>query len=409
MRTVKEKSLIASVFLAAFLVRLAYIIAFKEHILTFQARVFGDTQQYILMAENLLLGKGLMISPALLAYRPPLYPIFLAGIYYLFGNGYWPVRVVQIILGSLSSIMIYILGRSIFNAKVGILASFISVLYPFFIYYTGFELTETLFIFLLILVILYLVKAAENPHPKNFVLAGILLGLASLCKPTMLAFVLLAIGGLLFIHQQKGRILPGLVGLLLLFAITVAPWTIRNYLVLHKFIPGTTMGGLVLYAGNNPLNKSGGGIEGVDYILPKEVNALDESERDEFLYHKAIEYIKAYPGNFLKLAVIKFSRVWRLYPYAPQFSASKYNIVSLLSYGLILPFSIAGMILSLRKWKKCLFLYLVILYFTFFHMVSIGSVRYRAPIMPYIIIFAGYGLQELGKKLGIRRFRIGGR
>ena len=396
MRIPKDKILILSVLLVAFLVRLVYIIAFKDHILIFQAEVFGDTRQYVLMAENLLSGKGLMISPALLAYRPPLYPVFLSGIYYLFGNGYWPIRIAQIILDSLSCIMVYILGRRIFNPKVGILASLIYAFYPFFIYYTGFELTETMFIFLIVLVMLYLVKAVEKPHPKNFVLAGILVGLSSLCRPTMLAFFFVASVGIAVTLKAKGLVAVRNIGILFLFfVITIAPWTIRNHLVFHRFIPITAVGGRVLWEGNNP--KSMGGP---CQYWPEEIEELSEIEQDRYLARAAINLIKHNPARFLKLMGIKFVRFWNVIPNAPQYSRPRDKIISLSSYGLILPFSIVGMLLSWKMWRKTLLLYLLIAFFTLFHMVFLASIRYRDPIMPFVIIFAAHGFW-----LAIKRIR----
>ena len=47
----------------------------------------------------------------------------------------------------------------------------------------------------------------------------------------------------------------------------MAPWWLNNYRAYGSFVRLTLGGGITLYAGNNPLNHSGGGNLGVDYDL----------------------------------------------------------------------------------------------------------------------------------------------
>jgi 4-amino-4-deoxy-L-arabinose transferase-like glycosyltransferase len=389
----KELIFLIFIFLFAFILRISYCFFFKENILHIQTQIFGDTQDYIQIAQNFLSGKGLISSPERIAYRPPLYPLFLSGVYYLFGDGYWPIRIIQSILDALTCMMVYFLGRMILNKRTGEIASFICAIYPFFIFFTGFELTETLFIFLLLLVILYLQKIMTDCSFNSSISCGVFIGLSALCKPTMLGFIPIALTGAALLLLKRRNCWKYFWAMTITTFIILSPWIIRNYIHFHKFVPGTTMGGLVLFAGNNPLNKSGGGIEGIDYVIPSESKHLGELEQDIYLRTQALNYIKNYPGNFLKLSFVKFIRFWRLDPYAKDFS--RYKLLSIFFDGLLLSFFIAGMICCIRKRRECLFVCLIIIYFTVFHMITIGSIRYRIPIMPYVIVFGSYSLSHL--------------
>ena len=387
----KELAFLISIFFFALFWRIFFCFFFKENILYIQTNIFGDTQDYIKIAQNFLSGKGLISSPDRIAYRPPLYPLSLSGIYYLFGNGYWPIRIVQAILDALTCIMVYFLGKNILNKRTGVIASLICTIYPFFIFFTGFELTETLFIFLLILTFLSLIKTSESFSRKYFVWDGILLGLSALCRPLIAGFAPFVLMGLaLNLRPNKKEILTNLGIVVLFFLLTLSPWVIRNFLHFKKFVPLTTYSGQVIWEGNNPL--STGGPCG---YWPKGIEKLSEIEQDRYLGGAAIEIIRDNPKRFIKLMGKKFIRFWNIVPNYEGFSSFKYRIISMLSDGIILPLSILGIILSLRIRRKMLLFYLIIIFFTFFHMIFLASIRYRVPIMPFMIIFSAYSIQQL--------------
>ncbi len=383
---------LCSVFLVAFFLRVSYCFFFKENILHIQAHIFGDTQDYIQIAKNFLSGKGLISSPDRIAYRPPLYPLFLSGVYYLFGDGYWPIRIIQSILDALTCIMVYFLSKRLLNVRTGKIASCICAIYPFFIFFTGFELTETLFIFLLVITFLFLVKSFQEPLYKHFIAVGILLGLSSLCRPVVVGFVPLAlIGVAVNLHvQEKKKLFSNLGITIIFFILTLSPWIVRNFMHFREFVPFTTYSGKVLWEGNNP-RATGGPC---DY-WPEDIKKLSEIEENRYMGKLAKEVIIDDPASFIKLMGRKFIRFWNIVPNYSGFSSFKYRIISILSEGIIIPFGILGIILSFKIKRKMLLFYLIIISFTFFHMVFIASIRYRIPIMPFMIIFVGYFIQQL--------------
>jgi len=391
----KELMFLIFIFCFAFALRVSYCFFFKENILHIQTHIFGDTQDYIQIANNFLSGKGLISSPDRIAYRPPLYPLFLSGVYYLFGNGYWPIRIIQSILDALTCVMVYFLGRMVLNKQTGEIASFICVIYPFFIFFTGFELTETLFIFLLLTTIYLFQRTKKNPNCRNMIITGISLGMSILCHPslTMFVFVLLitlAISALWRGWENRFKI----IGIVLTVTIlTILPWSVRNFYHFKKFVPLTTMSGRTFWEGNNPYS-SGGPCQ----YWPEEIQNLSEVESDKYLTKTTIKVIKEDPTRFLKLLVIKFTHFWNVKPNYEGFSSPLYNLISIFSYIPIMVTSIWGMFLTKKIWRSFLIFYLLFISFTFTSMIFVGSIRYRTPIMPFMIIFSAYTLKWIYNK-----------
>lgn len=387
----KELIFLLLVFFFAFILRISYCFFFKENIFYIQTHIFGDTQDYIQISQNFLSGKGLISSPDRIAFRPPLYPLFLSGVYYLFGDGYWPIRIVQSILDALTCMMVYFLGKRVLNGLTGKIASVICAIYPFFIFFTGFELTETLFIFLLVVTFLFLIKSVENLSYKYSIIAGILLGLSTLCRPIIAGFVPFAIINLAINWKMnKKKIVINLGAVVLSFLFTISPWIVRNFLRFGEFVPLTTVSGRVLWEGNNP-QSSGGPCE----YWPKGIEKLSEIEQDRYLKDLAMQVIIDNPNRFIKLMGKKFIRFWNIIPNYAGFSSFKYRIISILSDGIIIPLSIIGIILSFKIKRKMFLFYMLIMFFTIFHMIFLASIRYRAPIMSFMVIFAAYSVQQL--------------
>lgn len=346
---------------------------------------FDDEYEYWKMVENFISGKGLMVAESLKAYRPPLYPLFLA-ILVKMGSGIIGIRISQAFISALTCVFIYFLGKEIFDKKVAIMSSFLSSFYPFFIFYSGFLLTETLFIFLVVLSIYTFIKLFQPETLPFYGLAtGAVTAFSGLCRPTMelffpfcLIFVMLAKDNSL--QKRIKKVLFACTG----FVLVLTPWIVRNYIVLGKFIPGTTMGGGVFWEGNNPCSEGG-----PCRYFPEEIAKLPEIERDKAYYKKTIEIIKENPARFLWLLQNKFKRFWNIVPNASEFTKPLYRIISILSFGVMLPFFVLGFLITLKN-KKVHLIHFLFIFFTLFHVIYLASIRYRVPLEPFYIMLASY-------------------
>lgn len=374
-----HRKIIFLIFIASFIVRLCFVFYLDKKF------YFDDEYEYWKMVNNFLSGKGLMVAETLKAYRPPLYPLFLAMLVKMHA-GIPGIRIVQSFISAVTCILIYIVGKKIYNEKVAIMSACISAIYPFFIFYTGFLLTETLFIFLVVLSILTVINLEKSEtFPSYGLLTGAVIGFAGLCRPTMelffpfcLIFILLSRD---LLYKKIRKVLFACAG----FIIVLSPWITRNYIAIGKFIPGTTMGGAVFWEGNNPYSEGG-----PCRYFPEGAWKVEESRRDSFFYNLTFEYIRKDPARFVKLLGKKFLRFWNIVPNAAEYTGNLYRLISVLSFGLLLPFFILGMFMTDYN-ENTIVLTGIIVFFTLFHMVYLASIRYRVAIEPFYILLACYG------------------
>ena len=183
----------------------------------------------------------------------------------------------------------------------------------------------------------------------------------------------------------------------------MSPWIIRNYNISNEIVLTTPSldGGLAFYMANNPMNKSGGGINFVDYDTTRFEQMSDKNLASKLATQEAIQWIKDKPFDWIKLEVNKFIRFYRLTIYAEQYQALHYKLMSIFSYGLILVFFLIG----LYKSKELFWLYSPMILYAFLltgaHMILFASVRYRLPIEPFMIIVASSVIYSLLNKKSI--------
>ena len=394
------KLIIVFLILISFLIRIAYVLALDNTVL-----IGPDAGTYDELAANFLQGKGLITSRGAYSFRPCLLPLFLAGVYSLFGHSYLVAEIILAIISSLTCLLIYWLGKEIFGERTGLMAMGISVIYPKFIYYSAHLCTETLYMFFLVLSFLFLIKYRQRLFAFHIVLAGIFFALASLTRSILFAFFPLVLIWLLIGTKNKKKAFMHFFVFTFTILLTMSPWIARNYNLHHAFVPTTTEGGYSFWIGNNSLATGGGHCYEADSTS---FDKLSEVDRDKLYYKMGFDFIKKNPAKFIKLAFNKFLRFWRIYPHQRDEIKKgvivdlgidlKYVIIGGVSFGLILPFFIFGLVASRFMWRKLLLFHLLIIYYTLIHMIIVAVTRYRVTIMPFIIIIASYGVLVLTRR-----------
>lgn len=365
--------------------------------------IFPDGIQYEEIARNLLKGEGFSIGTGSYPYqhnRAPVYPAFIAFIYLFFGTDIVWIKIAQSLLNVLTILPIYGLGMMIFDRRVALTASIFMAIDPFFIFFTGLILGEILFMAFLSSSLFFLYIGVKNNKYLFLSVGSFMMGAAILTRSSLLIFPLF-IAVWIMLEKRGGikRALSSCFLFVILVYMTLLPWVIRNYSVYHAMVPVTIGGGVTLYEGNNPLADGGPGYD----RMPDLDTSLSPLERDNSYKAMAIRFINENPGKFIRLAAAKFKRFWNIIPNHEEYRSGKYMIISLLSYVPILVFGIIGIILSLTRDKKVLFLLLPVIYYTGIHMIFLGSVRYRVPIMPFFMIISAYGFQRAVYLLPFKR------
>ncbi|MBI2629912.1 glycosyltransferase family 39 protein [Candidatus Pacearchaeota archaeon] len=117
-------------------------------------------------------------------FRAPLLP-YIISLFYFFNLDFF-LNILLPFVGALSAVLVYILGKELFNYKVGILSSLFFVFIPLHAFYSGRVLTEVLLTFFILLTFISFWKGYEKENKKHKVLFGVFLALALLSRYTAL-------------------------------------------------------------------------------------------------------------------------------------------------------------------------------------------------------------------------------
>ena len=211
------------------------------YILTLEDKwYYYDTVHYDTAAQHIVKGEG--FGPSLYFGNlyahyclEPLYPLFLAGIYGIFGHSLLAARLLQAVLGFLSLLLLYSLARQVIPPKTARWVLIAGAFYPFFIYIPGLLYITQLFSFFIVLSVWLFMRYIERPSMKWLILGGIVLGLAVLARPVyLIAVPLVVIWLLLFVPQSWRKRLTAVMVLGLTLVAVFTPWTVRNYILFEK-------------------------------------------------------------------------------------------------------------------------------------------------------------------------------
>jgi hypothetical protein len=210
--------------------------------------------------------------------------------------------------------------------------------------------------------------------------------------------------------------------LLLGVALAIAPWTIRNAIVLHDFVPITTGGGRTLLDANNAVVWDDPALRG-SAISTAEVQpwkarfaGKSEIEVDRIASDEAVAFGLSRWRQWPEMAWAKFSRMWRLTALAPStgrwFQAGSLpdRLLSLadpllLWSLLMLPLALWGLLRTLKNTRRHFQLLplWVVSVFTAGSLVFWGALRLRVPAEPMLLLYAGVGAADLLWRVRMRR------
>jgi 4-amino-4-deoxy-L-arabinose transferase-like glycosyltransferase len=354
----------------AFIIRLLFMWLYPD-------QIFPDAQAYKTIGQEIFTGK--IITNHIYM---PLYPILS----FVSGGGSFQI-LLDIIFSVLSIWLMYLTSAFIFKDRIAALSSAaIAAIYPHFVFYSVSGLTEVFYTFLLLLSIFLFYK--------KYIVLGIIISILGLLVKPSLDFLnpILVFMFVIFVHKMDWRKAFKYLGIYFIsYIIIMSPWWIHQYQKYDSFVRLSLGDGVVLYTGNNPLNKSGGGINGVD-VDETIFNQIDSPiDRNIAQKNEAIKYIIENPIQFVKMSGVKFKRFWRLWPYAEEYTQWYIIFISILSYGVVLLLSLGFLFRNSKKYvEKLSPIFALFVYLTLVHMITIGSIRYRFPLEPFLIIFAGY-------------------
>lgn len=382
------------------------------------------SSSYGTLAHSIVEGRGLSLdSESPTAYRPPLYPLFLAAILRLTSHPR-AVVIAQSTLAGLTLGILALLAAIITNRRWPMLIVPLQFLLLTEILAEGLKQRETvLFSFFLTLSALIFVSEEQSHHWWKATALGVCLGLTCLTRPLAAIAPLLAVGWG-WRSRQRGRALRRIGKQLLLFGLgftlTIGPWGIRNQICLESFTITSTTAGLNLWKGNNPATADLYPDVDLDVLdrlargdLPSRsgwwtplanLRGLSEVERDSFLLQLARNYIKENPLQFLRMGLLKAYALWTPLPVPRgtanvEWTPTGAHLTSYSPYpSSILPYTSLYVLTALGIWylrdhPLTWFLILWIVFFTAIHFVTFGETRFRWPVNVLSLPLAAAGFE----------------
>lgn len=380
-----------------------------------------EVWEYETLALNFLNGKGLTINYFETDYRAlfhPFYPLLSVGIYKFFGVSHIALIFMQIIFFGLVSLIIYLIGKKVFDDKTATIATLLIYLHPgLFIYTTGKLHPLIIDAFWFSLLLYYIANIRTKANLKRAVLGGIILGTALLSRSTILLFA--GVVSIWLLKQWEFSIRKRLLYLSILAltsAIIVAPWTIRNYVVLRHFIPITSSFGYVLWIGNNPnatgtpLTPSGEAVISKDAGFLQRLAQFDELGQARLFKEAALRYIGEHPLRALQLYLKKIYYFWWFSPQSGLWYHPSWLMLYKLGYGGVLVLALIGVWMGwkgtarLGKSDLWVLLLLFLLSVSVFQSIFFVEGRHRWAVEPVLLIFSAEGVRVLWG--WIRKLRV---
>jgi 4-amino-4-deoxy-L-arabinose transferase-like glycosyltransferase len=362
----------------------------------------GDPYQYAEMARGFLQHGLIKFSRHALS----LYPELLALIYRL-GGGDLAVVLVQCLLHVGTCLVVYSLGRRLYNARTGLFAGLICALHPMLLRYVPDLHIETLLTFLCMLSVWAAVRFYEYPTWRNGFVLGAVGMSAVLTKGVILPFLVVfgAINGVLALRRGSAQGVIAVVTLFMTMALILAPWTYRNYeLTGGRFVllaPGTSDAFLRGYIFTR--------WEFATLQRPPYTDAENESnqlfrkiardagtvwEADEVVDEAnnarvAKQMVRAHPLDTVRKIVVGMLTFW-------------YEMTSLKTSLIPAVLAVIGWVLAFVGWRRAhregrpsWLLLLPILVMNVFVAALIPLGRYSVPVLPCLMVLAAFGIDTL--------------
>jgi 4-amino-4-deoxy-L-arabinose transferase-like glycosyltransferase len=312
---------------------------------------------------------------------------YLGVIYKIFG--FYPIiaRLITAVFSTLIVVMIYLLSSDLFGEKVATISALIASFYAYLVFYGVTLVTETPFILCLLIVLYLSYQIVKAPSKMKWISLGIFMALGLLFRMAFIFVVPFLLGWILLKQPIKRSYVffP-----IILIILTLVPFTIRNYFLWGRFMVLESQFGHVFWNGNNPAQNGNFHPYRV-FPIPEDILAShNDAEITSRLLALGIKNVLNNPADFMMLTLTRLREFFKFWPTAD--STLSANLMRMLSFGILWPFSVMGIFLTKERWSNLIPIWLFMIIHTGVYSISWTMVRYRIPVDSVLIPFASYAL-----------------
>lgn len=405
-RIVRLDPPILAVLAAALVLRVSFAVWLGE-------RVYQpDEGVYVSLAHNVavygVLGTGDLPTPD----RPPALPFLLGVLFRVLGPGLVGVRLVYALVSVASVWVLHRYATKVFGKRVGGWAAAAAAIYPFFVYWSGILMTETLTIFFVSLAITWTHAALESKDGDGdavaAVAAGLFWGAATLTRTQNLAFPFLLTPWLAWRAGARRTRIPAL--FLAAALLLPALWAARNWkefsaptLDTHS---GYTLAIRTMFYDQDQIDTSVADEALRKTELFREASALPLVQRDRVYMRASLRFIRQNPFTYLRHCAGNVWQFWRFYPRLDKTvgvagtaflngDRRLFALVSVLTEPALMLLALFGLHFGLKEKLPLALPCLFIAGTTLIHALVISQMRYRIPVMPFVVLMASIGFVRL--------------
>ncbi len=362
---------------------------------------FSDSLAYEDCAISILEGQGFGDFK-----RAPLYPLWMASVYFLAGGkSLLVLRIMDSLMSALLSLVIYFLGKEIYGRIAGSIAALISSFYPMFIFLAGLQYPTLLGTLLVTVGVYFAVMIFRKNQIYLSSLGGLFISLAALAIVPVGIVMIAAVFWLLF--STNLNLKHKIAHSCLMIAFIILPllaWTTRNYVHHGKFIPvrEDAVRKMLLFEENGVSNNSTAGVQEKLMSMYQNPQTFSRHFKKNF-----VNFFRLAPSDSLKSADPNYNagihekdkRITK----ANKFSQSQLSsLISAVTFGAIMGLAILGLLCSGKDFRKSLLLLTAILALAVTYSFYFGKMRYRIPVEPLMIVYAANGLKAVLIFIGAR-------
>jgi 4-amino-4-deoxy-L-arabinose transferase-like glycosyltransferase len=423
-----------AIVLAALVIRILFVVVVDPTV----PRI-GDASAYHLLAEHIAHGDGyirpfddlLLHKARATAEYPPLFPTLVAVPARLGMHSVESQRLFLALVGAGTVALIGVLGRRVGGRRVGLIAAALAAISPMLFQSEGILMAEALYVPLVAAAVLLTYRVRDDASSKNLVPLGVVLGLAALTRAEGLLIALVLVIPLCR-HPSgasvRGRF-PTLTdarprGLVALgvAVLVVAPWTIRNAITFHAFVPVSNNVATLVDGANCDATYSGAQLglwretftqygdaartlpqsqacfEGFDIADPH----FDESKVADHHRHDGTGYATHHLGSLPKVMTARVLRTWGVYAPRQQVNFETlegrphaWQMRGTILDWVLLPLSIAGIVLLRRRRCAVWPLLATALAVTITAALTYGQQRFRVAAEPALCVLAAVAIAGL--------------